>query len=256
MALARQVGCTAFVGSKKSRVLPSHAPRPGGGRPEALKMRLRRSKSFGTHVVVHHKGPSDRVRQGEGGDGPDHRRAFPSPGLIRVGGRSFVGSGKDVEGDPRSGRARPDDQTRELLQPGPSPIPLEGMSLLVKERVRLTQTSQPEGAAACEAHALVVTMYRGGFRLAEALALKPADVRPRLCTIRILRGKDPRPPTFRDQRRSSRGHPALDRHPATLGLGPLTISVLQPRRASANSLNRSIGRLGVSRPAHEGLGLR
>jgi site-specific recombinase XerC len=44
--------------------------------------------------------------------------------------------------------------------------------------------------------ALVTMLYRGGLRIAEALALKPSDVDPDRGTVRILRGKGAKPRTI------------------------------------------------------------
>lgn len=52
--------------------------------------------------------------------------------------------------------------------------------------IRQASTRAPTGI---RNRALIVVLYRGGLRLAEALALKPADVDLAAGTIRVLRGK-------------------------------------------------------------------
>jgi site-specific recombinase XerD len=56
----------------------------------------------------------------------------------------------------------------------------------VRALIRASSNRAPTGI---RNRALIVVMYRGGLRLAEALALMPKDVDTRTGTVRVLRGK-------------------------------------------------------------------
>ena len=56
----------------------------------------------------------------------------------------------------------------------------------VRRLIQVCSTRAPTGV---RNRALIVMIYRGGLRIAEALALLPKDVNPDAGTVRILRGK-------------------------------------------------------------------
>jgi integrase/recombinase XerD len=66
-------------------------------------------------------------------------------------------------------------------------MPIEILSAdEVRALIRASSNRAPTGI---RDRALIVVMYRGGLRLAEALALLPKDVDTRTGTVRVLRGK-------------------------------------------------------------------
>jgi site-specific recombinase XerD len=78
--------------------------------------------------------------------------------------------------------------------PAPAPPTHKGekfpIEILTPDEARaLINAASTRAPTGIRNRALLVTLYRGGLRLAEALALKAADVDPQSGTIRILRGK-------------------------------------------------------------------
>lgn len=59
----------------------------------------------------------------------------------------------------------------------------------VRSLIRACSNRAPTGI---RNRALITVLYRGGLRLAEALALKPKDIDPDRCTVTVLHGKGDR----------------------------------------------------------------
>lgn len=64
--------------------------------------------------------------------------------------------------------------------------------ILAPDEVKSLMAAMNKGATGARNRALVAVMYRSGLRLAEALALRPADVDAEAGTVRVLHGKGDR----------------------------------------------------------------
>jgi site-specific recombinase XerD len=84
---------------------------------------------------------------------------------------------------------------------------LGGVALSAAEANALIGACSAKSATGKRNRALLTVMYRGGLRLAEALALEPADFDPGLGILRVRHGKGNRP--------------------RTIGLDPGTVATLQ-----------------------------
>jgi site-specific recombinase XerD len=60
------------------------------------------------------------------------------------------------------------------------------------EALQLIRAPSNRAPTGIRNRALLVVMYRGGLRIGEALALKPADVDSRAGTVRVMHGKGDR----------------------------------------------------------------